>query len=154
MSAGDRDNLSPGAAEVRDRFAADFQHTPWGRPDVRKRWIPRQHNETSVRKVSDALAWNVAVSLDRILPTEILGPVVEGAMLNNFAEAVEVDGDVAEPGEEKAVKDWWHLYLAPPVVAAVRDAFLGQGVYRWGRLMCEPGFRWRCGRHRRRRSLR
>ncbi|MFE7712909.1 hypothetical protein ACFU6I_45930 [Streptomyces sp. NPDC057486] len=56
MSAGDRDNLSPGAAAVRDRFADDFRHTLWGRPDVRKRWILRQRNETSVREVSDTLA--------------------------------------------------------------------------------------------------
>ncbi|MFJ4879593.1 hypothetical protein ACIP93_30945 [Streptomyces sp. NPDC088745] len=50
MSAGDRDNLSPGAAEVRDRFAAD------------------------------SLARDVAVSLDRIPPTDVLGPGVEGTV--------------------------------------------------------------------------
>jgi predicted DNA-binding transcriptional regulator AlpA len=32
MSAGDRDSLSPGAAELRDRFAADFQHALYDRP--------------------------------------------------------------------------------------------------------------------------
>ncbi|MEV5124737.1 hypothetical protein AB0K49_18405 [Streptomyces decoyicus] len=88
MYAGDRDNLTPGAAAVRDRFADDFQYTLWGRPDVRKRWILRQRNETSVREVSDVLAWNVAVSLERILPTDILGPTVEGAVLNDLAESI------------------------------------------------------------------
>ncbi|MET9471840.1 IS3 family transposase [Streptomyces sp. NPDC002917] len=53
MSAGDRDDLSPGAADVRDRFAADFLGTLWERPDVRKRWILRQRNEASVREVAD-----------------------------------------------------------------------------------------------------
>ncbi|MFE7045251.1 hypothetical protein ACFU9X_39310 [Streptomyces atratus] len=89
---------------------------------MRKRWILRQRNETSLHEASDALAWNVAVSLDRILPTEILGPAVEGAVPNNFAEAVELDGDVAEPGEEK---DWWHLYLTPPVAKSGLRALLG-----------------------------
>jgi hypothetical protein len=50
MSAGDRHNLSPGAADVRDRFATDFLGTPWERPDVRKRWILRSRNEASVRE--------------------------------------------------------------------------------------------------------
>ncbi|MGW3598474.1 hypothetical protein [Streptomyces sp. NPDC005167] len=76
MSAGDRDDLTPGAADVRDRFAADFLGTLWERPDVRKRWILRQRNEASVREVADSLAWSVAVSLDHILPTNILGPTI------------------------------------------------------------------------------
>lgn len=88
MSAGDPDDLSPGAAEVRDRFATDFHYTLWERPDVRKRWILRQRNEASVREVSDVLAWTVAASLDRILPPDILGPTVEGAVLNDLADSI------------------------------------------------------------------
>jgi hypothetical protein len=49
MSAGDRDSLSPGAAEVRDHFADGFRSLLWDRPDVRKRWILRARNEGSVR---------------------------------------------------------------------------------------------------------
>ncbi|WP_327277808.1 hypothetical protein OG609_43785 [Streptomyces sp. NBC_01224] len=95
--------------------------------------------------MSDVLAWNVAVSLDRILPTEILGPVVEGAVLNNFAEAVELAGDVAEPGEEKEGKDWWHLYLTPPV-ATMLDWYIRHhpSPAHWyiGEIMHEPRTRW------------
>ncbi|MFI0218860.1 hypothetical protein [Streptomyces lydicus] len=111
MSAGDRDNLSPGAAAVRDRFADDFHDTLWDRPDVRKRWILRQRNETAVREVADALAWNVAVSLDRILPTDILGPTVEGAVLNDLAESIELHERGSERGKPEPGKNWWHLNL-------------------------------------------
>ncbi|MFC9399269.1 hypothetical protein ACFTWS_40130 [Streptomyces sp. NPDC057027] len=94
MSAGDRDQLSRGAAEVRDRFADDFQGTLWGRPDVRKRWILRARNENSVREIADALAWNVASSLDRILPPHLLGHTVESAVLHDFADAIDLDRQV------------------------------------------------------------
>jgi hypothetical protein len=77
--------LSPGPAEVRDRFTNDFLGTLWERPDVRKRWILRQRNEASVKEIADALAWSVAVSLDRILPTDILGATIRHAVLDDFA---------------------------------------------------------------------
>ncbi|MGW8453801.1 hypothetical protein ACWGLO_20155 [Streptomyces niveus] len=122
MSAGDPDNLSPGAAAVRDRFAADFHSTLWGRPDVRKRWVLRQRNETSVREVSDALAWDVAASLNRILSTDILGPTVRKAVLHDFASSIDLNernsrrmkggkGALQEVRERK----WWHLNLTIPV---------------------------------------
>jgi hypothetical protein len=53
MIAGNRDNLSPGTAEVRDHFADDFRSLLWDRPDVRKRWILRARNEDSVREGAD-----------------------------------------------------------------------------------------------------
>lgn len=112
MSAGDRDNLSPGAAEVRDRFATDFQHTLFDRPDVRKRWVLRQRNKESVAEVANELAWSVAVSLDRIIPTEYLGAVVRNAVLHDFAESVEMFTDEAEkPGKQR----WWYFNLSLPV---------------------------------------
>ncbi|MGW9069515.1 MerR family transcriptional regulator [Streptomyces yangpuensis] len=124
MSAGDRDELSRGAAEVRDHFAADFHGTLWERPDVRKRWVLRARNEGSVREVADALAWNVAVSLDRVLPTEPLGHTVVDAVLHSFADAVAMDcnGDnptESAPGEEKL----WMLYVSRPV-AEMLDWFI------------------------------
>ncbi|MFE2325298.1 hypothetical protein ACFXD5_15485 [Streptomyces sp. NPDC059385] len=124
MSASDRHDLSRGAAEVRDHFAADFHGTLWERPDVRKRWILRARNEASVREVSDALAWTVAVSLDRILPTHLLGPTVMDAVLHSLADAVEMDRDNEEheatgPGEEKV----WMLYVSRPV-AEMLDWFI------------------------------
>jgi len=115
MAGGDRHNLSPGAAAVRDRFATDFHHTLWGRPDVRKRWILRERSEGSVREVSDDLAWTVAVSLDRILPTDVLGPTVQGAVLNSLAEAIEMHEQDKEWREAPEGAGWWYLNLTIPV---------------------------------------
>ncbi|WP_405813115.1 MULTISPECIES: hypothetical protein [unclassified Streptomyces] len=120
MSAGDRDELSRGAAQVRDHFAADFHNTLWARPDVRKRWVLRARNEASVREISDALAWNVAASLDRILPTHLLGSTVADAVLHSFADAIEMDHDrKSDPGEEK----FWMLHVSRPV-AEMLDWFI------------------------------
>ncbi|MEU4066254.1 hypothetical protein AB0F25_28295 [Streptomyces wedmorensis] len=116
MSAGDRDQLSRGAAEVRAHFAADFHGTLWGRPDVRKRWVLRARNEDSVREIADALAWNVASSLDRVLPTRLLGPTIEGAVLHDFAEAIDLDRQVqARPQKPAQEEDWLHLWVSRPV---------------------------------------
>lgn len=118
MSSGNRDNLSPGGAEVRDHFADDFHSLLWDRPDVRKRWILRARNENSVREVADALAWDVAVSLDRILPTDILGPSIQGAVLNDFADAIDLNGKTGAHADDKR-----HLYLLSPV-AKMLDWFI------------------------------
>lgn len=147
MSAGDRDHLSPGAAEVRDRFATDFHHTLWERPDVRKRWILRQRNEASVREVSDALAWSVANSLDRILPTDILGPTLEGAVLDDFADSFKLHGVDEKSGKKKEsdAERWWHLNLTIPV-AKMLDWFIRHhpDAAQWhiGHIMREAHTRW------------
>ncbi|SHN31160.1 hypothetical protein [Streptomyces yunnanensis] len=112
MSAGDRDSLSPGAAEVRDRFAADFQHALYDRPDVRKRWVLRHRNKESVDQIAGELAWSVAASLDQIVPTAHLGHTVQAAVLHEFAETVEMFTD-ENAGEEHP--KWWHLNLTPSV---------------------------------------
>ncbi|GGV97300.1 hypothetical protein GCM10015535_68450 [Streptomyces gelaticus] len=97
---------------VRDHFADDFHSLLWDRPDVRKRWILRARNENSVREVADALAWDVAVSLDRILPTDTLGPSIQGAVLNDFADAIDLNAKTGAHADDKR-----HLYLLSPVAA-------------------------------------
>jgi hypothetical protein len=111
MSAADRDSLSPGAAEVRDRFAADFQHTLFDRPDLRKRWTLRHRNKESVAEVADRLAWSVGASLDQIVPTEPLGNTVQAAVIHDFTDSIEMFA------EERASEgtQWWHLNLMPSV---------------------------------------
>ncbi|WP_042428016.1 hypothetical protein [Streptacidiphilus anmyonensis] len=111
MSAGDRDSLSPGAAEVRDRFAADFQHTLFDRPDLRKRWALRHRNKESVGEVADTLAWSVGASLDQIVPTRHLGQTVLAAVVHDFTDSIEM---FADERAAEGVK-WWHLNLMPPV---------------------------------------
>ncbi|MFB7825333.1 hypothetical protein [Streptomyces hydrogenans] len=124
MSAGDRDQLSRGAAEVRDHFAGSFQRTLWGRPDVRKRWVLRQRNETSVQEIADALAWEVANSLDRIMPAHDLGFVLQGAVLHDFAEAIDLDRQVQVlPTKALQPSKWTHLWLSRQT-AAMLDWFI------------------------------
>lgn len=90
MSAGDRHHLAPGAAQIRDRFSETFFSFLWKRPDIRKRWVLRQRNEPSVREVADQLAFEVADSLRRIIPTDALGPTIRHAVLEDFATSLRV----------------------------------------------------------------
>ncbi|MFI6689193.1 hypothetical protein [Streptomyces sp. NPDC050485] len=113
MSAGDRDSLSPGAAAVRDRFAADFHRTLFDRPDVRKRWVLRHRNPESVTEIADELAWSVATSLDRIIPTQELGRVVQGAVINDWQESIDMFAKRDKNSEDPHA--WWHLNLTVPV---------------------------------------
>ncbi|AWZ07402.1 MULTISPECIES: hypothetical protein [unclassified Streptomyces] len=115
MSAGDRDALSPGAAEVRDRFTADFQHALFDRPDMRKRWVLRHRNKESVAQIASELAWSVGAGLDQIVPTEHLGRTVRAAVLHDFAETVEMFADTEGDKDSEAPPEWWHLNLTPSV---------------------------------------
>ena len=63
----------------------DFHYSLWERPDLRKRRVLRHRNETSVQVIADGLAWSVAVSLDRIMPTDILGGTIRPAVLDEYA---------------------------------------------------------------------
>ncbi|MFD7702125.1 hypothetical protein [Streptomyces caelestis] len=90
MSVGDRHRLAPGAAQVRDRFSESFFSFLWKRPDIRKRWVPRQRNEPSVREVADQLAFEVADSLRQIIPTDALGPTLRHAVLEDFTTSLRV----------------------------------------------------------------
>ncbi|MEW2298089.1 hypothetical protein ABZ719_36290 [Streptomyces sp. NPDC006743] len=115
MAAEDRDSLSPGAAEGRDRFATDFQRTLFDRPDVRKRWVLRQRNRESVAEVAGELAWTVAASLDRIIPTEHLGRVVRAAVMHDWQESLDIYAG-AKGTHGEGAKQWHrHLNLTVPV---------------------------------------
>lgn len=85
MASGDNDSLSRDAAEVRQRFTENFTRTLWERPAVGKRWTLRHRNEGAVRELASELAWEVAASLDRIIPTEELGMTIRHAVLDEFA---------------------------------------------------------------------
>ena len=111
MSADDRNSLSPGAAEVRDRFAVDFQHTLFDRPDLRKRWTLRHRSKESVAEVADRLAWSVGANLDQIVPTESLGNTVRAAVIHDFTDSIEM---FAEERVSEGIQ-WWHLNLMPSV---------------------------------------
>ncbi|MFG2030289.1 hypothetical protein [Streptomyces sp. NPDC048825] len=110
----------PGAAAVRDRrFAKDFHHSLWERPDRRKWWVMRHRNEADVQDVADELAWSVAVSLDRILPTDIVSATIRHAVLEEYGSSL----DYHDQREANAEVDWYELTLGLPV-AKMLDWFV------------------------------
>jgi hypothetical protein len=145
MSAGDRDSLSPGAADVRDRFAADFFAALWERPDVRKRWVLRQRNEAAVREVADGLAWSVAANVNRILPTDILGPTIRHAVLDDFAQMLVLNEKQSRDGKAADDLSPWDLPLTRPV-AKMLDWFVrhhpDSAQWHIGEIMHEAHRRW------------
>ncbi|MER7671225.1 hypothetical protein ABTY61_22545 [Kitasatospora sp. NPDC096128] len=88
LTTGNRYDLSPGAAEIHERFSKNFFDELWERPDRRKQWVLRSRNETSVREVADDLAWNVATDLKRILPTDLLSATIRHAVLDEFTNGL------------------------------------------------------------------
>lgn len=93
LAGQDIDQLSPGAAAVRDRYAERFHFSLWGRPNIRKRWVLRHRNEPAVREVADELAWTVASDLGQMLPTEWLSVTVRHAVLDQFTQSLELCGE-------------------------------------------------------------
>jgi hypothetical protein len=85
LTAGDATIPPPGVKDIRERFGRIFHSTLFGRPDVRKRWAIRWRGEDDVRKVADQLAWNVAASLDDIVPTGPLAQTVRQAVIDDLA---------------------------------------------------------------------
>ncbi|WP_307805575.1 hypothetical protein [Streptomyces spirodelae] len=119
MSAGDPLKLSPGAAQVRERFAKDFAYALWERPDWRKRWVLRHRNKESVQEIADVLARDVAVSLEDIVPTEPISATIRHAVLDEFADGVERHRN--QKGEEGI--DSFDLPLLTPI-AKMLDWFI------------------------------
>jgi len=78
-------SLSLGEGEVMRRFSASFFSRLWDNPDRRKKWALRHRTEESVRQVSDQLAWDVAKSLDKIIPIEALTGTIRHAVLDELA---------------------------------------------------------------------
>lgn len=102
MASGANDSLSRGAAKVRQRFTENFARTLW-EPAVRKRWTLRHRNEAAVRELAGELAWEVAASLNRIIPTEELGSTIRHAMLDELATGIDRHEDLV------ANQDWEYI---------------------------------------------
>lgn len=152
LSAGDRHQLSPGAAEVRERFARDFRRSLWERPDWRKRWVLRHRNEESVGEIADDLAWTVAVSMDRILPTNLLSATIRHAVLDEFAD------DLERHGRKKNKEVHWYELNLTVQVAKMLDWFIrhrpDSAQYAIGEILRETNSRWGVPPHLTGRALR
>jgi hypothetical protein len=121
MAASDEDALSLGATDVRERFTREFFHALWERPDRRRRWVLRHRNEAAVREVADNLAWTVAVSLDRVIPTDALGATIRHAVLDEFAFGIELEGGTAGL---KGEKEGWFSFGITHKVVRMLDWFI------------------------------
>jgi hypothetical protein len=152
LSAGDRDQLSPGAAEVRERFARDFRRSLWERPDWRKRWVLRHRNEESVGEIADDLAWTVAVGMDRILPSNLLSATLRHAVLDEFARDMELHG------RKKNAEVHWHDLNLTIQVAKMLDWFIrhrpDSAQYAIGEILRDTNSRWGVPPHLTGRALR
>lgn len=77
-------SLPSGIAEVCSRFTRSFFSRLWDRPEFRRRWALRWRNEDAVRGIAQDLAWEVAASLPRLVPTHDLSATVQLAVLDEF----------------------------------------------------------------------
>ncbi|PSK96224.1 hypothetical protein CLV63_112106 [Murinocardiopsis flavida] len=93
--AEDTFSLPVGQADLRRRLAKMFFSWLWERPERRKRWALRHRTEPAVAQVADELGWNVAVSLDRIIPTGDLATTLRYALLGEFARGRRTDPEGA-----------------------------------------------------------
>lgn len=80
----DRSKLAPGLTDVWDRFTRSFYNRMWSSPERRKRWALRWRNESSVRELAQDLSWEVAASMDRILPMHDLGTTIRYALVDQL----------------------------------------------------------------------
>ena len=74
-----------GITELWNRFTASFFSLLWDSPGRRKRWALRWRTETAVREIAEDLGWEVAASLDRIIPTGPLAATIRHAVLDEIA---------------------------------------------------------------------
>ncbi len=99
MAAPDSD-LPVGVSELWQRFTKFFVMDLWEHPDRRKRWALRWRTEPAVRDTARGLAWTVAASLDRIVPTGSLAQTVYYAVLDEINTGLDLEkkpvSDMAE----------------------------------------------------------
>lgn len=89
--------LTIGEAQVKKRFAQSFFSHLWDTPSLRKRWALRHRNEESVRQAADMLAWEVAKSLDKIIPTAELASTIRHAILDELAYGQGLHSEDTDP---------------------------------------------------------
>ena len=82
-------SLPPGVDDLCSRYARRFYALLWQNPGNRKRWATRWRNDHAVRGISEELGWEVAASLDDIIPLVPLAKTLEHALLDELATGKE-----------------------------------------------------------------
>jgi hypothetical protein len=117
--------LPPGVAEIWSRFTRSFFSRLWESPAVRKRWALRWRTEAAVRDIAEGLSWDVAVSLDRIIPIDALRATIERAVIDEFRYGQDLSRSIRQ-GEtlhlaDPADQDDDIFYGITPPVARMLD---------------------------------
>lgn len=122
-------NLAPGTADVWERFSRSFFARLWS-TGWRKRWSLRWRTETAVKEIADTLSWDVAASLDKLIPIGDLSYTIQQAVLRELAysqhlersiqTSEEMDARFLELFGDRAEEDWT-TYAIGPVVARMLD---------------------------------
>lgn len=122
-------NLAPGTAEVWERFSRSFFSRLWS-SGWRKRWTLRWRTEAAVKETADTLSWEVAASLDKVIPIGDLSFTIQQAVLRELAysqhlersvqTSTEVEAFLSELFGEVAEEDRM-TYAIGPVVARMLD---------------------------------
>jgi len=119
VSASHPGRLIPGAAEIRDRFTRLFFARLWESPAIRKRWALRWRTEAAVHDVAEGLSWDVAVSLERLIPVNALADTVRHAVIGEFRDWQERmrrhSEEVALRGRETAHADCVDYPIMPSI---------------------------------------
>lgn len=102
----DRPSMAPGIEEVWDRFTGRFFSTLWENPNRRRRWALRWRNEAAVRDLAEELGWEVAASVDRLIPIDALAVTIRHAVLDDFANSQRLHrSHAAHPGSAQDTED-------------------------------------------------
>jgi hypothetical protein len=95
-------SLPVGVAELWKRFTRVFISTLWENPDRRRRWALRWRTQHAVEQVAEELGWDVAASLDRIIPAEDLAVTIRHAILDEFATGQQLHRSIDEDDRQRA----------------------------------------------------
>jgi hypothetical protein len=109
-----------GVAEIWGRFTRVFFALLWERSAVRKRWALRWRTEAAVRDVAEGLGWEVAASLDRLIPADALAKTIELAFMDELATGQQLhragrDSELRVAGPDDVGEDETFYGIMPKV---------------------------------------
>jgi hypothetical protein len=105
VSAGRAEKMPPGTAEIQDQLGRSFFARLWENPATRKRWALRWRTEGAVREIAEGLSWDVAASLDRIVPVDALASTIMHAFIDEFREGQELSQSNREFAKQRGVTE-------------------------------------------------
>lgn len=113
LSTGDpEDPGPPGVTDIRRMFGRLFRARLWESPSIRKRWALRWRTESAVGELADGLSRDVAASLSRIVPLDLLPDTITHAFIDEFTAGMDT-----ERLSSRDAEDWVYFGIVPSVAA-------------------------------------